>query len=190
MLFRSVADDIDDNYRTHAVDAGIQGVDTDGRNGFVRWEDPDNPRLNAFNPTYFVVSGQAPPLTVGDEQNTGNLIPDAGATLTLGQKLLVRALNASYCTTVWKFPTSLQGLVTAQDGRTLGRSRFGSYSEPFTLASIGHQFTFTTAQRYDILIDTAGVAPGQHLVEIEFRHWIHNLLLRTVRVPINVNSQA
>ncbi|MHB1400373.1 MAG: multicopper oxidase domain-containing protein [Trichloromonadaceae bacterium] len=189
-----VADDIDARYRTLAVADGIQEVDTDGRSGFVRWLDPDNPnnlnprnpRLNDFNPTYFVVSGQAAP-AVSDGQN---LIAAAGATLTLGQTLLVRALNASYCTTVWKFPTILQGLVTAQDARTLGRSRFGAYSEPFTLASIGHQFTFTTAQRYDILIDTAGVPPGQHLVEIEFRHWISNTLLRTVRVPVNVNSQA
>lgn len=181
-----VADDIDARWRALDVADGIQAVDTDGRSGFVRWEDPDNPRLNDFNPTYFVVSGQAAPAV----DNGQNLIAAAGATLTLGQKLLVRALNASYCTTVWKFPTSLQGLVTAQDARTLGRSRFGAYSEPFTLASIGHQFTFTTAQRYDILIDTAGVAPGQHLVEIEFRHWISNLLLRTVRVPINLNSQA
>lgn len=182
-----VADDIDDRYRTLAVADGIQAVDADGRSGFVRWEDPGNPQLNDFNPTYFVVSGQAAP---AEDDGEGNLIAAAGATLTLGQKLLVRALNASYCTTVWKFPTSLQGLVTAQDGRTLGRSRFGSYSEPFTLASIGHQFTFTTAQRWDILIDTAGVAPGQHLVEIEFRHWISHLLLRTVRVPINLFSQA
>lgn len=179
-----VADDIDARYRTLDVADGIQDVDADGRSGFVRINDPDNPRLHDFNPTYFVVSGQAAPAT-DDGQN---LIAAAGATLTLGQKLLVRALNASYCTTVWKFPTSLQGLVTAQDARTLGRSGFGAYSEPFTLASIGHQFTFTTARRYDILIDTTGSATGQHLVEIEFRHWISNALLRTVRVPINVNS--
>ena len=186
-----VADDIDARWRALDVADGIQAVDTDGRSGFVLWEDQDNPRLNDFNPTYFVVSGQAAPAQAGTRVNeVPDLIPAAGATLTLGQKLLVRTLNASYCTTVWKFPTSLQGLVTAQDARTLGRSGFGAYSEPFTLASIGHQFTFTTAQRYDILIDTTGIAPGQHLVEIEFRHWISNLLLRTVRVPINVNSQA
>lgn len=179
-----VADDIDARYRTLAVADGVQDVDTDGRSGFVRINDPDNPRLHAFNPTYFVVSGQAAPAV----DNGQNLIAAAGATLTLGQKLLVRALNASYCTQVWKFPTSLQGLITAQDGRTLGRSGFGAYSQPFTLASIGHQFTLTTARRYDILIDTTGSNTGQHLVEIEFRHWISNALLRTVRVPINVNS--
>lgn len=180
-----VADDIDARWRNLAVSDGVQACDNDGRSGFVRINDPGNPRLHDFNPTYFVISGQAAP-AVDDGQN---LIPGAGARVVLGQNLLVRALNASYCTQVWKFPTSLQGLVTAQDGRTLGRSGFGSYSEPFSLASIGHQFTLTTARRWDLLIDTSTAANlGQHLVEIEFRHWITNNLLRTLRVPINVTS--
>ena len=181
-----VADDIDARWRNLDVADGVQDCDDDGRTGFVRINDPDNPRLHDFNPTYFVVSGQAAP-AVDDGQN---LIAGAGATITPGQKLLVRALNASYCTQVWKFPISLQGTVTATDGRTHGRSNngFGSYSQPFSLASINHQFMLTTARRHDILIAAAGAIPGQHLVEIEFRHWITNQILRTVRVPINVTS--
>lgn len=180
-----VADDVDARWRTLSVDEGIQDVDDDARSGFMTIGDPTNPRLHDFNPTYFVVSGQAAPAV----DNGTNLIAGAGASVTFGQKLLVRTLNASYCTQVWKFPTSLQGTVIAQDGRSLGRPGFGSYSQPFSLASIGHQFVFTTARRWDILID-AGTAThiGQHLVEIEFRHWITNQLLRTVRVPINVVS--
>lgn len=180
-----VADDIDSRWHNGLpVAVGIQACDTDGRSGFVLWGDPDNPRLNDFNPTYFVVSGQAAQAV----DDGVNLIEGVRATATSGEKILVRALNASYCTTVWTFPTSLQGSVIARDGRTLGRSRFGSYSEPFTLASIGHQFTFTTAQRFDILVDTAGARLGEHLVTIEFRHWITNALLRTLRVPITINS--
>lgn len=178
-----VADDIDARWRNLNVADGIQEIDADARTGFMSINDPDNPRLHEFNPTYFVVSGQAAPAV----DNGTNLIAGAGATLRIGQKMLVRALNASYCTTVWKFPTSLQGTVIAQDARTLGRSGFGSYSQPFSLASIGHRFTFTTAQRHDILIDgSTATFTGNHLVEIEFRHWITNQILRTVRVPINV----
>ncbi len=186
-----VADDIDARYRDLDVADGIQAVDTNGRDGFVLWSDPDNPRLNDFNPTYFVVSGQAAPAQAGTlVDEVPDLIPNAGATLNPGQKLLVRAVNASYCNTVWTFPTSLQGTVIARDARTLGRSRFGSYSEPFSLASINHQFTFTTAQRFDILVDTAGARTGQHLVTIEYRHWISNLPLRTVKVPISITVNS
>lgn len=194
-----VADDIDT--RWHGVDdgplfngnpvlshvaSGIQDCDTDGRSGFMPINDDDNPHLHDFNPNVFVVSGQAAPF---DPTNSpaNRLIPGAGATLELGQKLMVRALNASYCNQIWKFPTSLQGSVTAIDGRTLGRSDigFGAYSHPFSLASINRQFLLTTARRYDVLIDSFS-RTGQHLVEIEFRHWITNALLRTVEVPISV----
>lgn len=185
-----VADDIDARWRSLDVAEGIQVCDTDGRAGFMRWDDPDNPRLNDFNPTYFVVSGQAAPAEDDLDDDRHNLIEDVRATVTSGQKILVRALNASYCTTVWTFPTSLQGTVIARDARTLGRSGFGSYSEPFSLASIGHRFTFTTAQRFDILVDTAGAQLGEHLVTIEFRHWITNALLRTLLVPITIESNS
>lgn len=181
-----VADDIDVRWHNEITDvkAGIQATNNDGRTGFVTLA--DGPRLHDFNPTVFVVSGKAAP-AVDDGVNR---IDAAGTTLKLNQKLLVRALNASYCVQVWKFPTSLQGKVTAVDGRTLGRSNngFGSYSEPFSLASINHQFTLTTAQRWDLLIDGASATRfGTHVVEIEFRHWITNNLLRTVTLPIVVS---
>jgi len=181
-----VADDIDARWHNNlSVADGIQDVDTDARSGFMRINDPDNPRLHDFNPNYFVISGVPAPAV----DNGVNLIAGAGATVNMNQKLLVRSLNASYCTQVWRFPTTLQGMIIAQDARTLGRTGFGSYSQPFSLASIGHTYTFTTAQRYDLLIDASSASfLGQHLVEIEFRHWITNQLIRTLRVPINVTS--
>ncbi len=187
------ADDIDTRWHglegngapvlSHVAE-GIQDCDNDGRAGFVSINDPDNPRLHEFRPNAFVVSGQAAPFADDGE----NRIDAAGVSVTAGGRVLVRALNASYCTTVWKFPSTLQGTVTAVDGRTLGRSDngFGSYSEPYSLASINHQFRLVTAQRWDVLVDSA--APGTHLVEIEFRHWITNEVLRTVRLPIVVQS--
>jgi FtsP/CotA-like multicopper oxidase with cupredoxin domain len=180
-----VADDIDSRWRALDKSAGIAlpGL-VNGQPIFMAWNDGDNPRLNDFRPNGFVVSG------VAADPALNNVIAGMGKTVIGGQKLLVRALNASYCTTVWKFPSTLQGTVTAVDARTLGRSSngFGAYSEPYSLASINHEFTLTTAQRWDILIDTAGASFGQHMVEIEFRHWITGLVLRTVRLPITVAS--
>ncbi|MDZ4185199.1 MAG: multicopper oxidase domain-containing protein [Desulfuromonadales bacterium] len=182
-----VADDIDSRWRALDKSAGIAlpDVDANGQPIFVPWGPfPANPRLNDFRPDGFVVSG------VAANPADNNVIAGMGKTVIGGQKLLVRALNASYCTSVWKFPSTLSGTVTAVDARTLGRSNngFGSYSEPYSLASINHQFTLTTAQRWDILIDTAGSSFGTHMVEIEFRHWITNNILRTVRLPIVVAS--
>lgn len=182
-----VADDIDTSWRGIDKSAGIvsPGVDVDGNPVFMTWGDPDNPKLNDFNPDQFVVSG------VAADPALDNVVAGMGKALIRGDKLLVRALNASYCTTVWKFPETLQGTVTAVDARTLGRSGngFGAYSEPYSLASVNHEFALTTAQRWDVLIDTGSASfLGQHMVEIEFRHWITNQVLRTVRVPITVVS--
>ncbi|PKN13657.1 MAG: hypothetical protein CVU69_00330 [Deltaproteobacteria bacterium HGW-Deltaproteobacteria-4] len=180
-----VADDIDSRWRALDKSAGIAAPGlVNGQPVFMAWNDPANPRLNDFRPDGFVVSG------VAADPAQNNTIVARGKTVVGGQKLLVRALNASYCTTVWKFPETLSGTVTAVDARTLGRSStgFGSYSEPFSLASINHEFMLTTARRWDILIDTAGSSFGTHMVEIEFRHWITGLVLRTVRLPITVAS--
>lgn len=166
----------------NAVDEGLQAIDADARSGFVAIDDPQNPRLHDFRPNIFMISGVAAPLA----DDGVNLVAAAGRTVTFGQRLLIRLLNASYCTQVWRFPTSLQGTVTAMDGRTLGRTGFGSYSQPFSLASIGHEFTLTTARRWDVLVDTSASSLGTHLVAIEFRHHITNALLRTLRVPVTV----
>jgi hypothetical protein len=178
-----VPDDID--RRWHILDqpnyherAGIV------RGEFVSINNPVNPRLHDFNPDVFAVSGVAAPF--GQD---GALLSGAQATATLGDKVLVRALNAAYCTTRWRFPATVQGTVVAVDGRTLGRSPFGRYSEPYSLASINHQFELTTAQRWDILIDTGSASRlGQHVVEVDFLHWYTKNRLFTVRMPIQVNS--
>lgn len=164
-----VADDIDTDWHLnaehgHSPDAGIICGE------FQSINDPENPHFHDFNPDVFVVSG-LPPETRG-VVGARQLINAAGVTVARGQRLLVRALNASYTTTRWRFPVSLTGQIIAADGRTLGRSPSGAYSSPYTLASIGHQLTLTTAQRRDILIDTSLAATGQHLVEIDFHHWI------------------
>jgi hypothetical protein len=148
----------------------------------MAWNDPDNPKLNNFNPNVFFVTGQAAPFA-GDN----HIINAAGITMTRGGKLLVRTLNASYCTTRWSFPTTLQGQVIAADARTFGREPFGRYSSPYTLASINHNFLLSTARRWDILIDTATAPIGTHLVDINYHHWVTDARLRTVKIPITIN---
>lgn len=165
------------------VAVGIQARDADGRSGFTRIDDPDNPRLHDFNPNIFVVSGH--PATF---QIDNDIIGAAGVSVTRGERLLVRTLNASYCTQRWQFPTALGGEVIAHDGRTLGREPFGRYSAPFSLASIGHRFELSTARRWDVLIDTSTAPAGRHLVDISYYHWITDVRIRTVRVPIDITA--
>jgi FtsP/CotA-like multicopper oxidase with cupredoxin domain len=158
--------------------------------------------LNDFNPDFFVVTGVTIGLNGLPEQPTAAQIDKNGAlatlysliqpTLTSGQTLLVRTLNASYCTTVWRFPTSIDGTITAIDGRTLGRSGFGDYSQPFRLSELPlvggyRQFTLTTAHRWDVLVDTVPTDGAEVLVE--FRHWLdYDSILQTARLPIAIAS--
>lgn len=194
-----VADDID--IRWHGIDrdgngtnitdhsAGVQdnGVDGNGFPTFVTINDPNNPHLHDFRPDVFLVTGVAAPF--GADNALIATAPGTAITprVTRGQKLLIRTLNASYCTTRWKFPAQLPGTVIAADARTFGREPFGRYSSPFSLASINHQFEFTTARRWDVLLDIpTNVPAGNYFVDIEFYHWITNLRLRTVRTQIVV----
>lgn len=194
-----VADDFD--LRWHGIDrdgngtaiddhnAGLQenAVDANGMPTFVRIDDPDNPRLHDFHPDVFLVTGRPAPF--GADNALIATAPGTAITprITRGQKLLIRTLNASYCTTRWTFPAELPGRVIAADGRTFGREPFGRYSSPFTLASIDHRFEFTTARRWDILLDIpVDATPGSYFVEIGFYHWLTNERLRTVRTEIVV----
>jgi FtsP/CotA-like multicopper oxidase with cupredoxin domain len=181
-----VADDIDPRWHTLGVADGLGQVDEDARSGFMTIDDPQNPHLNDFRPTVFVVTGQPAHFT-----DPSPLIQVPGTAITpvvrRGQKVLVRTLNASYAQTRWTFPAAIPGKVIAADGRTLGRAPFGQYSTPRDLASMGHQFDLSVARRWDVLLDTTGVPLGNHDVTIGFYHWITGALLREVRTRIIVN---
>lgn len=190
-----VADDFDTRWHglanngTPPIDHVASGIAECGpADTWMAIDDPDNPELHRFNPNVFVVSGVAAAWDPARQRTMENAViaGAATATVTRGQPLLLRTLNASYCTQRWQFPSTLSGRVIAQDGRTLGREPFGRYSAPFTLASIGHRFELSTARRWDILIDTSGAAAGTHYVEIGYYHWITNVHIQTVRVPIVV----
>lgn len=161
--------------------------------------------LNDFNPEFFVVTGVTlgldglPVNPTAAQIDRNDMLPAlyglVRPSIAMGQRLLIRALNASYCTSVWRFPTSVDGIVTAMDARTLGRTDhgFGSYSHAFRLSDLpldagGYRtFTLTTAQRWDILIDTGGT--GTHEVLVEFHHWLdYNTILQTARLPITITG--
>jgi FtsP/CotA-like multicopper oxidase with cupredoxin domain len=184
-----VADDIDPRWHALGVADGLGKVDQDARTGFVKIDDPDNPHLNDFRPTVFVVTGRAAHLTDPDpliETFPGTAITPA---VRRGQRLLVRTLNAAYAQTRWTFPAELPGTVTAADGRTLGREPFGRYSRPQSLASMGHTFDLSVARRWDVLLDIpTNVAPGNYDVKVGFHHWISGDLLREVRLRIVVTA--
>ncbi len=161
--------------------------------------------LHDFKPDVFVVSGVAaqystalPSLYQG---RTGRTVADAlieldpltGSIITprvnRGQKVLIRALNASYTTTRWTFPPALRSSarVIAADGRTLGRTPYGRYSSPFFLSELATPFfQLTTAQRWDILLDTTNLAAGSHDVAIDYHHWYTDALIQRVRTRIIV----
>lgn len=182
-----VADDIDPRWHELSVADGLGQVDADARTGFMRIDDPQNPRLHDFRPTVFVVTGQ--PAHFTDPDPLIATFPGTAITprVRRGERLLVRTLNASYAQTRWTFPTELPGTVTAADGRTLGRAPFNVYSEPKSLASIGHEFSLSTARRWDVLLDVpTSTPPGNYFVKVGFYHWITGDLLREVRLQITV----
>lgn len=143
--------------------------------------------LNVFEPDYFLVSGVfADPAT----QPKPNLItnPAVAPVVNRGETLLFRILNGAYTVVTVKFPSALDPEVISMDGRTFGRAPFMSYSSPFRLSTRNNQMTLSTAQRWDLLLDTARVPAGTHFVDIEYRHWRTNDLIRTVTVQVVINS--
>lgn len=138
--------------------------------------DAFNPGLNQFNPEVFLISGIADSWTMPADPNTPDGRPpafDNGAAIiaTQGERVLLRLLNAGYCTQRYTFGVPFE--VVAADGRTFGYEHYMSYSEPFTVGA-DTRFALTTARRWDMILDTATLAPGSYPVEITFHDWITN----------------
>jgi FtsP/CotA-like multicopper oxidase with cupredoxin domain len=137
-----MADDMDP--RWHQItdhDAGLCGTDVG---------------LNRFDPKYFLLSGVFPNKTMTDTRTV--------ATALLGQKILIRLLNASY--SVLRVTLGCDAVWAGADGHGMGR-------EPWCDAKIipaNTPFELTTAQRYDLILSPA--ARGTYSAKIEFLHWI------------------
>ena len=199
-----VVDDIDISWRSLDKSFGIQALHGPLAVFTGGFQNIPSGGLNDFSPDFFVVTGvtvgtggdleMPTPAQTDRNEALSALYAFVRPSIRLGEKLLIRTLNASYCTTVWRFPVTVDGTVTAVDARTLGYSQngFGTYSQPFRLSDLPldetgqfRKFELATAQRWDILIDSAAVR--EHIVLVEFRHWLNYAeVLRTVKLPISV----
>lgn len=178
-------DDFDSRWHdvvSQNVNAGIGP--NNANNPYMAFNDPSNPRLNVFDADYFLISG-----VIAEQDGTFSpAYPNFGRVETRaqrGQKVLMRIVNGAYYRVRVRFPAALDPEVIAMDGRTLGKNGTCEYSEPFDLSDIGNQFDLTTAQRWDLLVDT-NVPSGTYMIEVEYRHWVTGVLARTVRAPFVV----
>jgi FtsP/CotA-like multicopper oxidase with cupredoxin domain len=137
-----VVDDMDP--RWHAIadhDAGLCGLDVG---------------LNRFEPKYFLLSGVFSNKTMTD--------PRAMVSAKLGQKILIRLLNASY--SVLRITLECDATWACSDGHAMG-------AEPWCdtkLLPAGIPFEMSTAQRYDLILQPP--ARGTYNAKIEFLHWV------------------
>jgi FtsP/CotA-like multicopper oxidase with cupredoxin domain len=137
-----VVDDMDPTW--HAIadhDAGLCGLDVG---------------LNRFVPKYFLLNGIFSNATLTSAKTT--------VSAKLGQKILIRLLNASY--SVLRVTLDCDATWACSDGHAMG-------TEPWCDTKIlpaGVPFEMSTAQRYDLILSPP--AKGTYGAKIEFLHWI------------------
>jgi hypothetical protein len=137
-----VLDDMDP--RWHNIDehdAGLCGMDV----GF-----------NRFEPKYFLLSGVFNNKTTTDAR--------AVVTARLGQRILIRLLNASY--SVARVTLPCEATVVGVDGLGLGRE---PWSSPYTIPA-NTPFELSSAQRFELILTPP--SRGTFTARMEFRHWI------------------
>jgi FtsP/CotA-like multicopper oxidase with cupredoxin domain len=137
-----VLDDMDP--RWHAIDehdAGMCGMDV----GF-----------NRFEPKYFLLSGVFNNRTTTDAR--------AVVTARLGQRILIRLLNASY--SVARVTLPCEATVVGVDGLGLGRE---PWTSPYTIPA-NTPFELSSAQRFELILTPP--SRGTFTARMEFRHWI------------------
>ena len=137
-----VADDMDP--RWHAIsnhDAGLCGMDVG---------------LNRFDPKYFLLTGVFNNKTMTDNRTVINA--------KLGERILVRLLNASYSTL--RVTLGCDAVWAGCDGHGMG---LRPWCDP-KLIPAGTPITISAAQRYDLILTPPRT--GTYLARMEFLHWI------------------
>ncbi len=137
-----VADDMDPRF--HSIsdhDAGLCGMDVG---------------LNRFEPKYFLLSGVFNNRTQTDPRTVVNA--------KLGERILIRLLNASY--SILRVTLDCDAEWVSCDGRSTGIDPWcGTFTRP-----AGQPFDLCTAQRTDLIL--VPPARGTYSARMEFRHWI------------------
>ncbi len=144
-----VLDDIDSNWHTLPWYAGTCGGDVG---------------LNNFQPDYFIITGV-------DGAKSALTAPGVAVTMSVGQTLLVRYVNAGYFPQHADFG-GLEVNVVASDGR------------PLPSAMQVTSMDTTSAERYDCLINPSKT--GTYTVVFTFKHWITGVEVGTARTTITV----
>jgi len=137
-------DDIDPRWHTLGHDAGMCG---------------DDEGLDRFDPKYFMISGVAAPLTETD--------PTISINCKLGERILIRLLNASYSAVETTFE-GIDATIYGVDGRPLGHPDH-PWSKPIFVPA-GTSVDTVTAQRRDIIIQPT--RPGRYRITNRFGDWV------------------
>lgn len=119
----------------------------------------DSQPLLHFRPQYWILSGVPEHRTRTD--------PRVTVTCRVGERVLIRLLNAAYGSCVLRLPFDADCI--GMDGHTLGGPEVGRYSRPYMIPA-GSPLELTTAQRWDLLV--VPDRPGTYTVPIDFRHWV------------------
>jgi hypothetical protein len=129
-------------------------------------------QLNDFRPDIFLISGvvqsngAVPEGTipaVADEALPPITGPAISINAKVGETILIRLLNASYCTQ--QYTLGLDATAIAMDGRPFGVRAEGKYSQPFPIPA-GRKWRLTTARRVDMLVKCTKA--GTFLFKTEF----------------------
>lgn len=139
-----VVDDVDPRWRTLDHQAGVCGEDVG---------------LDRFEPKYFMISGVPNNMTALSNKVRVNA--------RVGQRILIRMLNASYSLVTMRIQ-GLDATIYGIDGRHLG-SPDCPWSKPILLPS-GTPHETISAQRRDMIVIPS--ARGQYRVTFEFRDWV------------------
>jgi FtsP/CotA-like multicopper oxidase with cupredoxin domain len=142
-------DEIDSSWHTLDWTAGTCGGDVG---------------LNQLDPDYFVISGV-------DGTQSAMDAPGIAVTMSLGERLLVRYINAGYLPQQIRFGGLIANVV-ASDGRPLP-----------TPVQVDRLDT-VSAERYDCLFQPT--RRGDYIVEADVRHWVTGQVLGTARTRISV----
>ena len=143
-------DEIDSSWHTLNWDAGTCGGDVG---------------LNSLNPNYFIITGV-------DGAQSALTDPGVAVTMNVGQKLLVRYINAGYLPQRIDFG-GLEATIHVSDGRVLPNAINATNIES------------VSAERYDCIF--APTTAGVYEVTVDYLDWVTGAVIGTARTRINVN---